>query len=133
MKVRFICLIILALAVASLAGCGGGYKTGTYGEVFEDARWTYKDGYTGTWRAEITANGEWFGRFSGANGTSSGLRERKGIGNAVVYLPDDANMRTATVGQNSDNGQITIRIVGPNHTGELVTGKGKTTITTTQK
>ncbi|MEZ5360683.1 MAG: hypothetical protein R3F48_17855 [Candidatus Zixiibacteriota bacterium] len=126
-------LMLLGLVCLSVVGCGG-YKYGTYGEVFENANWTYKDGYSGRWYCEIHANGEWYGNFSGAGtGIDTGLRVREGKGNAIVYLPDNADSRYVKVGQKSDNGHFSIRIVGPEHTGEVVTGQGKMEIESTQK
>jgi hypothetical protein len=123
-------LIVIGLLVA---GCSGGYQRGSFGEIFENGYWTYKDGYSGDWRCEITANGEWYGSFSGAGPSPTGLRELRGDGNAVVFLPDNASARTATVGQKGDNGPFSIRIIGPGHSGELITGTGDQTITTMQK
>lgn len=128
-----ILLLLLVVVCLSVCGCGG-YKYGTYGEVFENANWTYKDGYSGSWYCEIQANGEWYGTFSGSgSGQPGGLRELRGKGNAIVYLPDNAESRYVTLGQKSDNGHFSIRIVGPNHTGEVVTGQGKMKIESTQK
>ena len=116
-----------------MPGCGG-YKPGQYGESFENANMTYKDGYTGRWYCEINANGEWYGTFSGSGaGQSGGVRELKGKGNSIVYLPDNADSRYVKVGQKSDNGHFSIRIVGPNHTGEVISGQGKMEIESTQK
>lgn len=131
---RRIC-IYAGLAVLSLLllSCSGAYKRGAFGELFENGRWTYAGGYSGDWHCEIKANGEWYGSFSGAGGVSTGLRELRGEGNAVVFLPDNAGRRTATIGQRGNNGSFSIRIIGPNHTGELITGTGATTITTMQK
>lgn len=131
---RYVILVTL-LGLMCLAVCGcGGYKSGTYGEVFENASWLYKDGYSGRWYCEIQANGEWYGSFSGAGtGQAGGLRELKGKGNAIVYLPDNAESRYVKVGQSSDNGHFSIRIVGPGYSGEVTTGQGKMEIESTQK
>jgi len=130
---RIIGLSLLVLLLATILGCSGGYTPGSMGETYQDGRWQYKDGYSGKWYCEIHANGEWSGTFSGSGGGNSGFRELRGVGDAVVYLPDNAERRTATVQQRSDNGYFSIQIIGPSHTGDLVSGQGKGEITTTQK
>ena len=132
MKRRICIYISLALLGLVIVGCSGAYTRGADGEVFENGRWTYKDNYSGDWRCEIESNGEWYGDFSGANGEPTGLRSLRGDGNAVVYLPDNIEIRVATVGQKDDSGPFSIRIVGPGHSGELVSGHDTTPITTTQ-
>ncbi|MCK5126644.1 MAG: hypothetical protein KAR42_10340 [candidate division Zixibacteria bacterium] len=129
---RISAFVITGICMLLLLGCGG-YKSGSYGETFENANMTYKHGYSGDWYCEIQANGEWYGTFSGSgSGQPGGVRELKGKGNAVVYLPDNAQSRYVKVGNKTD-GHFSIRIVGPNHTGEVVTGQGKMEIESTQK
>ncbi len=130
---RALLFSIIGIVAIFVMSCGG-YKYGSYGEVFENANWTYKHGYSGDWYCEIQANGEWYGSFSGSgNGQPGGLRELKGKGNAIVYLPDNAESRFVKVGQNADNGHFSVRIVGTDHTGEVISGQGVMEIESTQK